>query len=136
MKFPLGLTLVVSVILIGTACKKHDNDIADCVSSPKKIQFILYTDKDFSQQTGNISFVLSVRTSRNQVIWDTLLPPMQLNDIPTYRNRLVIEKIITSYDPPVVRAGYLYYIEDVGLSWYWDKVNPCETFKTVQFNFQ
>jgi hypothetical protein len=127
----------VSSILIGTSCKKDPagnfcNDPADS----RKIQFSLYTDKNFSDNNGTITFTLSIRKLTNQILWDSILAPMKIKDIPDLSNKLVIEKAVPGNDNSILKVGFIYSIENVGISWFWDYSNAGEKFKKVDFNFQ
>lgn len=123
-----------SAMLIATSCKKKQEN--NCVPPVKKIQFWLYTDRDFSEYNGNITFTASIRKATNQVVWDSVLPSMKIKDVPNFSNKVVIEKILRDNDSSLLKVGFLYSIEDVGISWFWDEIRPCETFKKVDFNFQ
>ena len=129
--------LCVSTILIVTSCKKlttypvHNNP-----GVLRKVQFFLYTDKDFSTDNGIITFTLSIQNSTGQVLWDSVLAPMKIKDIPNLEHKLVAEKIVPGNDPALLKVGFLYSIENVGNSWHLDSFNVGETFKIVDFNFQ
>ena len=127
----------VSVILIGTSCKKlttypeHNNP-----GVPRKVQFLLYTDKDFSTDNDMITFTLSIQNLTNQTLWDSALAPMKIKDIPNLEHKLVAEKIVPANNPSLLKVGFLYSIENVGNSWHLDSLKAGETFKIVDFNFQ
>lgn len=126
-----------SALLMVASCKKQEtNPLRNVPAGMRKIQFSLYTDKDFSGYNEKIVFTLSIRRSTSRVIWDSVLPPMKVKDIPTVANKLVIEKIIPESSSSLLKVGFIYSIENVGMSWFWDKSNPGETFKKVDFNFQ
>ena len=97
---------------------------------------MLYTGEDFSSSDNTITFALSIRTSTNEVLWDSVLPPMKVRDIPDITKKLVIEKSLTGNTCDLLKIGFIYYIEDVGVSWYWEKVSPGESFKRIEFNFR
>ena len=129
--------LCVSTILIGTSCKKQIT--YDTLGSSKvlrKVQFVLYTDKDFSSDNHTITFKVSIKKSGNQVLWDSTLAPMKIKDIPNLAHKLVILKAVPGNDPSLLKVGFYYTIKDVGNSWYLNAFNVGETFKVVNFNFQ
>ena len=127
--------LSLSVILIGTSCKKQ-TDVPGNTGVLRKVQFSLYTDKDFSGNNGIITFKLSIQNSSSQVLWDSVLAPMQIKDIPGLAHKLVVEKQVPGNDNSLLKAGFFYTIENVGNSWHLDAFNAGETFKIVDFNFQ
>ena len=129
--------LCVSTILIGTACKKQITYNASGSSKIlRKVQFVLYTDKDFSSDNHTITFKVSIKKSGNQVLWDSTLAPMKIKDIPNLANKLIIVKAVPGNDPSLLKVGFYYTIKDVGNSWYLNAFNVGETFKVVNFNFQ
>lgn len=129
--------LCVSTILIGTSCKKQITYNASGSSKIlRKVQFVLYTDKDFSSDNHTITFKVSIKKSGNQVLWDSTLAPMKIKDIPNLAHKLVIVKAVPGNDPSLLKVGFYYTIKDVGNSWYLNAFNVGETFKVVNFNFQ
>ncbi|MEO5593875.1 MAG: hypothetical protein ABIR15_23515 [Chitinophagaceae bacterium] len=129
------LVLSLSVILIGTSCKKQSVTPGN-TGVLRKVQFSLYTDKDFSGNNGIITFKLSMQNSSGQVLWDSLLAPVQIKDIPGLAHKLVVEKQVPGNDNSLLKVGFFYTIENVGNSWHLDAFNAGETFKIVEFNFQ
>lgn len=128
--------LCVSAIL-GTSCKKQTIDREpDSPGVPRKVQFLLYTDKDFSSDNGNILFTVSIKNSANQVLWDSVLPQMKIKDIPNLEHKIMIEKSVPGNDASPLKVGFYYSIENVGNSWHLDSLNAGETLKVVDFNFQ
>jgi hypothetical protein len=123
-------------LLSGTSCKKETTDSTTENPVPRKVQFVLYTDKDFSNNDGIITFELSIQKLPNHVLWDSLLPPMKIKDIPGAANKLVIEKWVPGNDPSLLRTGFYYSIENVGNSWFLDSFKVGETFKSIEYNFQ
>jgi hypothetical protein len=104
-------------------------------NTTRKVQFVLYTDKDFSSNNQLITFKLSIEKSPNIVLWDSLLPSMKIKDIPGPANKWVIEKIVPGNDPSLLKTGFYYSIENVGSSWFIDSFSVGESFKIVDFNF-
>jgi hypothetical protein len=134
--------LCVSTILIGTSCKKQITGSAitdsalDNSKNLRKVRFVLYTDKDFSSDNDSIFFKLSIRKARNQVLWDSMLAPMKIKDIPDLAHRLIVNKLVPGNDPSLLKVGFYYSIKNVGNSWHVEPFNVGETFKVVDFNFQ
>jgi hypothetical protein len=73
------MSILCVVILTETSCKK---DAPIQWNRARKVQYILYTDKDLSENNNIITFKLSMQNSRNQFIWDSTLAPMKIKDIP------------------------------------------------------
>lgn len=137
MKFLFIAIIGISVLFIETSCNKHDNDQSDnCLAVPRKIRFSLYTRKDFSENNDIITFTLSIRTAASRVLWDSVLPAMKIKDIPGFSNKLVFEKQVPGNDCSLLKVGFIYSIESAGISWFWDKSDPGETFKNVEFDFK
>ena len=128
--------LLVSIIVIGTACKKYQaSDMPVNTISPRKIQFVLYTDEDLSADNDLVTFRLSIQKIPLEIIWDSVLAPMRLKDIPLLAQKLVIEKAVPGNDPSLLKVGFLYSIENTGSSSHMAYIEPGENFKVVDFNF-
>lgn len=129
--------LIVSIIMIGTSCKKYTSgDMRVHPNVPRLVQFDLYTDKDFSHDNNIITFKISIQKATDEVLWDSVLAPMQIKDIPQLAQKLVVEKYVPGNDPSLLKVGFYYSIENVGNSWHLDSFEPGEIFKIVNFNFQ
>ena len=143
MKYLSIISIVcVSTILIGTSCKKQvtESSITDGASNDsrniRKVQFVLYTDKDLSGDNHTIIFKLSIQKPPNQVLWDSTLAPMRIKDIPDLAHKLIVKKAVPGNDPSLLKVGFSYSIQDVGNSWYFNAFNAGDMFKVVNFNFQ
>jgi hypothetical protein len=137
MKFSLiGLLMALLTALAGTSCKKQTTEAASENGVPRKVQFVLYTDKDFSNNNGIITFELSIQKMPNHVLWDSVLSPMKIKDIPGPANKWVIEKWVPGNDPSLLKTGFYYSIENVGSSWFIDSFKVGDTFKSIVYNFQ
>lgn len=120
----------LAFLCITYSCKK---DTVPPVT--RTIQYILYTDKDFSSDDALVTFTLYMK-NRTNIIFDSSLAPMKLKDIPNAANKIVFEKTVPHNDTALLTVGFLYSIEGVGNSWYLDTCASGETFKTVNYNFQ
>jgi len=142
MKFlAMWSVLFIATILMGTACKKptigHTSDkTLDIPEPPRVVQFSLYTDKDFSNDNKNITFTLFIQNPANQMLWDSVLMPMKIKDIPNLAHKLVVEKTVPGNDGSLLKVGFRYTIENVGISWYFDSSSAGENFKIINFNFR
>lgn len=138
MKFLLVFSILCfSAILIGTSCEKQTIvQLPNNHGAFRKVRFSLFSDNNFSGNNGNITFTLSIRKLTNHILWDTMLSPMKIKDIPDFAHGLVVEKLVPGNDSSLLNVGFLYSIENVGNSWFWDISNAGENFKAVDFNFR
>jgi hypothetical protein len=130
--------LCVLAILIGTSCKKQvmDTKTFDKGTVTRKVQYQLYTTSDFSDDNDSIFFKISIIKPQNQTLFDSLLAPMAIKDIPNRAHKLVIDKIVPGNDTSLLKVGFYYTIKNVGSSWHTEPFNADKTFKVVDFNFQ
>lgn len=128
--------LLASILIIGTSCKKYQPDYTPVTTTAlRKIQFVLYTDKDFSTDNDIVRFKLTIQRLPNVDIWDSVLAPMRVKDIPLLAQKLIIERAVPDNDPSLLRAGFIYSIENTGNSSHMLYSEPGENFKVVEFNF-
>ena len=129
--------ICVLVLCYLASCRKETVDSpVNIPAVARKVQFVLYTDKDFSNNAKNITFTLSIKNSANQTLWDSTLPVMPLKNIPDLAHKLVMEKTVPNNDPSELRLAFDYYLENVGYSWYVDVFKEKETLKLFEYNFQ
>lgn len=129
--------LFVSMLITMTSCKKYNSDYTPVGTKfPRRVQFVLYSDKDLSNDNNTITITLSIERSINDILWDSVLPPMRINDIPRQAEALTVEKYVPGNDQSLVKVGFHYTIENVGSSSHMVPFEPGETFKIVSFNFQ
>lgn len=136
MKILIVQSLFVGAMFTCASCNKTETgESKDVSSNASTIEFVLFTSKDFSRYHDKVSFTLSIRSNSNRVLWDSLLPQMKIKDIPAPNQKLVIRKTIPNPDCAPLKVGFLYYVEDVGVSWFWDGSEKGEQFKKVEFDF-
>ncbi|HEV8271979.1 MAG TPA: hypothetical protein VGQ04_11785 [Chitinophagaceae bacterium] len=142
-------SLLVLVISVVTSCIKQ-TEVQLPVSNQvdRKVQFGLYTDKDLSGDNNTITFKLSILKITNevsdgsspdsptQVLWDSILAPMKIKEIPQLAQKLVIEKTVIADEASLLKVGFFYTIENVGHATHFNTFPAGETFKIVDFNFQ
>ena len=130
--------LCIVATLIGTSCKKQiiDNKIFDKRIVTRKVEFQLYTTSDFSNENDSIFFKVSIIKPRNQILFDSMLAPMKIKDIPNRTHKLIIDKAVPGNDPSLLKVGFYYTIKNVGSSWHTEPFDAGKTFKIVDFNFQ
>lgn len=126
------IVLVFTIVLLETSCKK--DSLSTTQNSGRTIKFLLYTEKDFSNYNKNITFSLFIRNS-TKTLFDSTLSPMKVKDIPNFTSKLIIEKNIPN-DGSDLGVGFIYTIENVGISWHVDTCKAGQTFKIVDFSFQ
>jgi len=127
------LTLLLLMVIIASCKKQNDNNNPHI---PRTVKFLLYTDQDFSHENNIISFTAFIESPVNKVIWDTLLPPMKISDIPGRIHQIAFEKTVLAGGNSLMKVGFRYSIENVGLSWYIDSSSPGQISKVVDFNFR
>ncbi|RZA02142.1 MAG: hypothetical protein EOP47_08110 [Sphingobacteriaceae bacterium] len=129
------LTLFILTITIGyfaTSCKKETFKGGQ---NNRTIKFLLYTNKDFSNNTDSINFTIRVRNENKTIEFDSLVKTIRIKDIPGPANKFVFTKAVPD-DGTVLTAGFLYNIKNVGISWYLDTVGVTRKEKTIEFAFQ
>lgn len=131
--FSLCLVLAICGVLATTSCQNNSTDPVP--AAPREVQFTLYTDKDFSTENGLITFRASIQNNKNQTLWDSVLAPMKIKDIPNLQHKIVFNKSVSTSNSSVLKVGFYYTIENVGNSWHLDSFNAGETFKAIDFNF-
>ena len=131
MKIIFTLALCLFGGLFIQSCKKSQSQ----QPPPRKIQYVLYTNRDFSDDEGIIHFTLLMKQD-TRVVWDSLLAPMKIKDIPNSSHKIVVEKTVPDNITSDLVVGFLYEIENVGYSWSLDTCSANDTFKIVEFPFQ
>ncbi|HEX4849783.1 MAG TPA: hypothetical protein VFV08_03205 [Puia sp.] len=115
------------------SCKKDYTH--QSITFPRTVQYVLYTNKDFSDNHKIIRFTLTMRRG-NQVIWDSVLAPMQISQIPDSLHKIVVERAIPANVNSDLLVGFIYDIDAVGYSWWLDSCAANESFKKIEFPFQ
>lgn len=138
MKKSLTLSILfISIIAILTSCKKTINDPVENIPDvTRKIRFQLYTDKDVSTDNDSIRFVLTIQKLPNLLLWDSVVGPMLVQDIPSFSEKLVVDRAVPDNDPSLLKVGFIYSIENTGISSHFEYSEAGQSFKVVDFNFQ
>jgi len=131
MKFLLASGIACYLLLVIASCNKFKNETV----TSRNVQFQLYTDQDFSNDDHLITFKLTIQQSPNTIIWDSVLAPMKIKDIPSFANKLTINKTVNT-QPVQLKLGFYYTIEEVGDSWFFQPMESWESFKLVDYNFR
>jgi hypothetical protein len=132
-KMKTGFIVLVFAAFFFASCRK--NVTPPVVNVERTIRFVLYTEKDFSNENGNIIFSVVIRKDNRQ-IFDSSFSLMKVKDIPTLANRIVYEKKILVDENAKLTAGFLYTLENIGYSWYIEVCEPGERFKEINYSFQ
>lgn len=137
MKYKLITPVVISALmLVETSCNKQTYNQPKCMEVQKTVQFVLYTDQDFSGNNSNITFSVFIEKFPNKTLWDSSFVPIKEKDIPNFLNKLVVQKSLPVCDNDLLKVGFRYSIENVGESWHFDSLKVGDTFKILDFNFR
>ncbi len=134
---PRQLIILWIMALVISSCKK--TAMTEALTGPavsRTIQFSLYTSQNFSIYNDSISFLLRIRNAKGQVLWDSTLPKMRIKDIPKFENRILVEKAVPDADSSVLKVGFVYTVDNVGISWYQDTCHKSTAFKVMSFDFR
>jgi hypothetical protein len=116
------------------SCQK---DVQPTGKVEKTIRFVLYTDKDFSNEERNIIFSVFIRREGNYPhLFDSTFSVMKVKEIPGASNKIVFEKKVWVDASMRLGAGFVYSLENVGYSWYIDTCEPGQLFKEINYAFQ
>jgi hypothetical protein len=129
--------LIISVIMIGTSCKKYESNYMPVNPSVSRlVQFVLFSNSELTNDNSTITFTLAIKKTNGNVLWDSVLAPIKIKDIPSLDHSLFVEKFVPGNDPSLLKVGFFYTIDNVGNSSFTVPFEPGETLKKVGFNFQ
>ena len=129
--------LFVWLVMIGASCKKYTSDyIPIDPTVTRLVQFILFTNSELSNDNSTVTFTLAIKKPNGDVLWDSVMAPIKLKDIPTLDHPVFVEKYVPGNDPSLLKVGFLYTIDNVGNSSFTVPFEPGETLKKAGFNFQ
>lgn len=139
MKSKLLCVLLIVGLFKLNSCKKDNEDLQPenppVATSGTKFKFFLYTTQDFSEYPGLINFRMHIRNNNN-IIVDSSLITMRIKDIPNEANKLVFERRVANGQQGFYKAGFIYSIENVGMSWHFETCEAGIEEKTIDFNFK
>lgn len=130
LRTPIILAAAVCLIV---SCKKEKH--APAPVPTRTLKFILYTDKDFSDDEHNISFALHVVRIGNYPSFDSTVTSFKIKDIPHKANQLVFEKKVPD-DGTTLTVGFVYTIEGIGVGWHLDTLGANQKSKTIEYPFE
>ena len=126
-----SILILVSALLTFQSCTKETVTPV----TPRNIEFQLFTNENFSSETNTIRFSVFIK-SGNTTLLDSALAPMLIKDIPAIANKIVILKKVPASVTGELSAGFNYEIDNVGISWYKEKVLQDEESKVITFSFK
>ena len=135
MKINTLLISGITMLIVAVSCKKNTVDPPAGIPGERKVRFVLYTTKNYAGNDQLVSFTLKM-SAGGTTVWDSALAPIQLKDIPGPGNKLVIEKKVPGNNNAQLITGFVYTIENVGISWYTDVFNAGEMLKTIDLDFR
>ena len=99
----------------------------------RTVNFNLYTDRDLSDEEGNITVSIQIMNG-DKYLLDSTVATIPVKDIPKQANKLVIPKVLPYADNDL-KIGFKYVIRkaDVGYSLHYDFLGRNELHK--EFNF-
>jgi len=129
--------LIIAVMTIFGSCEKDQLQENGSTNNPpvRKVRYELYTNEDFSGETGNIRFSLTMRNGV-KAIFDSSLATMKIQDIPDSAHRIIIEKSVPGNNTSALTVGFNYEIENVGISWYLELFPTGDTLKVLRYSFK
>src|ERR1700712_2081865 len=125
---------IFTAICLTISCKKQASP-PPATSSRQTVQFILYTNEDFSTDEDTVSFALTIRnnsgTINSRTIFDSTLATRRFKDIPGPSNKLVFEKTVPN-DGSVLTVGFI-YTSRFGIGSHFDTVSTNEKLKVFEY---
>lgn len=130
----LTATTLFAILLTIWSCNK-EQPTPGTKKVERTIQYILYTNEDFSDDEHNITFSVFARDDERTLL-DSAITIMKVKEIPSVENKIIIEKKLFTDASTVLVAGFVYEIEHVGVSWYLDSIPADDYSKTIEFAFK
>lgn len=127
----LRLILAATAAILVSSCTKETVPVKIVT---RTINFNLYTEKDFSNENGNITFAILIRNG-SKTLLDSTVAAMKIKDVPKLANKLTFAKTLTTTNAEL-RVGFKYTIENVGYSWHYDTFAANELHKEMNFSFK
>ncbi|MBV9986632.1 MAG: hypothetical protein JO301_03075 [Chitinophagaceae bacterium] len=130
-----GICLVAGILL--GSCRKTIIDTPKTEpDNSRKVQFRLYTDKNFSTNNTLITFTLAIEDASGRKLWDSSFAPVPLPQIPDASHKWLVEKKVPGNNPGTLRVIVSYYLENIGYSGTVEAFAAGETLKVFDYNFQ
>src|SRR3954469_12252060 len=103
-RYILIAVVLLSLVLSFTSCDKDGDQPNNKVEH--KIQYVLYTNEDFSNDEHNITFSVFARDNDNTLL-DSAISTMKVKDIPSAANKIVVEKTLITNASTDLVAGFV-----------------------------
>ncbi|MEO5996904.1 MAG: hypothetical protein ABIN89_09225 [Chitinophagaceae bacterium] len=132
------LLALAAVIITVESCKKDKESPCEntkCAPPARKVHFELYTNENFAGEKKNITFRIFMR-NHTRTILDSSLATMKVEEIPDFNHRIIIEKFVPRNDTSTLVVGFIYYLENVGESWYLEDFPSGNNFKVLTYPFR
>lgn len=134
MKKHLLWAWVLPALLPVAACNKHP--VTPTPPAPRTVNYILYTEKDFSGEHDTIRFEIIMKAGSTTLL-DSPLAPMTIAQVPGPATKIDITKTVPeAYRNADLQVGFLYSIDNVGMSWYLDSSKAGNLQKVVTYKFE
>lgn len=124
----LALAIAISVI----SCKKGNQPVKP--NYGRTVKFKLYTNEDFSDDEHNITFSIFIKDGERH-LFDSTYATIKVKDIPNAAHAIIAEKKVYNDDSQLT-VGFIYEIEDVGVSWHIDTLAAGTPGKLVDYAFR
>jgi hypothetical protein len=129
-----NLIFCLFLLLPGLSCKKDTQPAP--TAATRNIRYILYTEKDFSGDNGQITFEVIMKNG-SKVLFDSSFAPMKISEIPSKIHAIVVNKTVPAGNENAdLTVGFLYAIQDVGNSWFLDTSKAGNPLKIVEYPFE
>ncbi|MBS1660508.1 MAG: hypothetical protein JST68_05600 [Bacteroidetes bacterium] len=135
----MSLTATLALLILGS-CKKDCNcPKEDPLPKTRTIEYRLYTKENFSTDNHEITFRVYFRSNHGYgtKLFDSTLQTMLISQVPDQAHQIVIHKTVPAgFETDTLTAGFIYYIKDVGESWFLDTIGPRTANKIIDYNFR
>jgi hypothetical protein len=134
MKRHLSWAWLLPALVLAGACRKNAGPPSP--ATPRTVNYVLYTEKDFSTVHDTIRFEIIMKTGSTTLL-DSPLAPMTVAQVPGPNAKISITKTVPdAYRDSDLLVGFLYSIDNVGMSWYLDSSKAGNPQKMVTYKFE
>lgn len=133
----MKLNMVLAVAILAAvlpSCKKNTDKPPHNTPTERTVKYAIFTSKDYSNDNSVVTIKLRMLEG-NTSVWDSVLAPIALKNLPSAANKLVIEKKVPGNNNATLSTGFYYTLQNVGYSWYYEQFFAGEQLKTVSLNF-
>ena len=130
--FAYSLMLVSFLVL---SCNKDNQKTNPPVPSSRLVRYELFTNEDFLGEQKIIHFRVQMMNAQ-KIIFDSLLAPMKIEEIPDSAHKIVVLKTVPGNDSSDLKVGFVYEIETVGVAGYYEDFLGKDSFKLIRYAFR